>query len=97
MTNDKFTVLWNWLDGLYGQRIAGGKLTDLHHGGKINFARRIQDDLDEWCDIVVARAKAEFDSAKVNFEALQEAAGERFDTIEPDHIHGLNFYDKSPR
>lgn len=91
MTNDDFKVLWDVLNGLYAKRSHDGNLTELHHGGKIDFARRVQEDLDKWCDEVVARAKGEFEQESRNFDALREAAGDRFDAIEPDHLHGLKF------
>jgi hypothetical protein len=90
MHNGDFKALWDLLDQEYERR-AKGKLTDLNHGGKISFAKKLQSDLAEWCDELAARAKAEFSDAEASHAFLKETVGERFDSIEPRHGYGTNF------
>src|SRR5437868_2311500 len=72
MKNEEFKKLWEILDSLYSSRMAGGGgLDNLSHGGKISFAKKIKAELDDWCDELVARAKAEFESEQRNYDTLK--------------------------
>ena len=91
MTADEFNELRLMLDTLMQKR-NDMKLSSLHAGGMIMFSRKVRDCLTQWEIEVARRAKAEAIRSKQTEECTRRDFGEdAYDTLDPDHAHGLDF------
>lgn len=93
MENDDFKRIWDML-AEQCDLMNDMKFTSYHHGGKINFARRIKREIDEFCAELVGRAKAEFENERDCFEHMLKDYGDGVNEIQPIHGLGTKFGDK---
>lgn len=87
MTRMDYQRIMLMLDNQYRQidKTNPSGIDALSDAGKVTFARRIAGELQDFCRELVARAKAEHESAVSSFEQLKQDFGDGFDEITPDY------------